>query len=60
MNLKEESGYKQTPIGKIPEEWEVVRLGDALELCQYGLSVPLKEKGKYPIIRMDEIVNGYV
>jgi len=45
---------------KIPKEWEVVRLGDTLELCQYGLSVPLKEKGKYPIIRMDEIVNGYV
>jgi type I restriction enzyme S subunit len=22
------SGYKQTEIGVIPEEWEVVRLGD--------------------------------
>ncbi|MHA1632386.1 MAG: restriction endonuclease subunit S [Candidatus Freyarchaeota archaeon] len=45
---------------EIPREWEVVRLGDTLELCQYGLSVPLKKEGKYPIVRMDEIVNGYV
>jgi len=52
--------FKDTEIGRIPKEWEVVRLGKVLEICQYGLSVPLKEKGKYPIIRMDEIVNGYV
>ncbi|WP_081423274.1 restriction endonuclease subunit S [Archaeoglobus fulgidus] len=52
--------FKDTEIGRIPKEWEVVRLGDVLELCQYGLSVPLKDKGKYPVIRMDEIVNGYV
>lgn len=52
--------FKDTEIGKIPKEWKVVKLGDALELCQYGLSIPLKERGKYPIVRMDEIVNGYV
>jgi len=52
--------FKDTEIGRIPKEWEIVKLGDVLELCQYGLSIPLKEKGKYPIVRMDEIVNGYV
>jgi len=26
------SGYKETPIGKIPEDWEVVRLGDVAEI----------------------------
>ena len=52
--------FRDAEIGKIPKEWEVVRLGDVLELCQYGLSVPLKGEGKYPIVRMDEIVNGYV
>lgn len=52
--------FKDTQIGKIPKAWEVVRLGDALELCQYGLSVPMYEHGKYPIIRMDELVGGYV
>jgi len=52
--------FKDTEIGRIPKDWEIVKLGDVLELCQYGLSIPLKEKGKYPIVRMDEIVNGYI
>ncbi len=52
--------FKETEVGRVPEEWEVARLGDALELCQYGLSVKMDEKGKYPIIKMDDIVNGVV
>ncbi|HEC87591.1 MAG TPA: restriction endonuclease subunit S, partial [Thermoplasmatales archaeon] len=44
MNLKEESGYKQTPIGKIPEEWEVVRLGEVITYV----------KGKKPEIMVEE------
>jgi len=52
--------FKDTEIGRIPKEWNIVRLGKALELCQYGLSIPMKNEGKYPIIRMDEIVDGYV
>jgi type I restriction enzyme S subunit len=52
--------FKDTEIGRIPKEWEVVKLGDILDICQYGLSILMSEKGKYPIIRMDELVNGYV
>lgn len=52
--------YKDTQIGEIPKEWDVIRLGDTLELCQYGLSLPMYEVGKYPIVRMDELVAGYV
>jgi len=52
--------FKTTEIGEIPEEWEIIKLGDALAFCQYGLSIPLKDIGKHPIIRMDGIVDGYV
>ena len=52
--------FKETEIGRVPEEWEAMRLGDVLELCQYGLSVKMEETGKYPIIKMDDIVNGIV
>jgi len=52
--------FKDSEIGRIPKEWEVRRLGDTLELCQYGLSIKMSEEGKYPIIKMDEIENGYV
>ncbi|MGB9694091.1 MAG: restriction endonuclease subunit S, partial [Fervidobacterium sp.] len=50
--------YKQTPIGPTPKEWEVVRLGDVLELCQYGLSARFGEEGRYRILKMDDIVDG--
>jgi len=52
--------FKDTEIGKIPKTWQTVKLGEALELCQYGLSIPMKDYGRYPIIRMDEIIDGYV
>ena len=50
--------YKDTPIGKTPKTWQTVKLGEVLELCQYGLSVKLGDKGKYRILKMDDIVNG--
>ncbi|MEM3602583.1 MAG: restriction endonuclease subunit S, partial [Candidatus Bathyarchaeia archaeon] len=50
--------YKQTPIGTTPKTWQIVKLGDVLELCQYGLSVRFGETGKYRILKMDDIVDG--
>jgi type I restriction enzyme S subunit len=52
--------FKDSEIGRIPKDWRVVKLGSVLELCQYGLSIKMGDKGKYPIIRMDEVVDGYV
>ena len=52
--------FKETEIGKIPKTWQVVRLGEILELCQYGLSVKFGETGKYRILKMDDIVDGVV
>jgi type I restriction enzyme S subunit len=52
--------FKDTEIGKIPEDWEVKKLGEVITLCQYGLSSKMSQTGKYPIIKMDDIVNGNV
>ncbi len=52
--------FKDTEIGRIPEEWEVVRLGDVGEGFQYGLSIKMSEEGQYPIIKMDSLINGEV
>ncbi|MCD6171294.1 MAG: hypothetical protein J7J36_02605 [Thermoplasmata archaeon] len=38
--------YKQTPIGKIPKDWKIVRLGDK-EICEelyYGVTAKATEK----------------
>lgn len=51
--------FKKTGIGKIPKEWEVVPLGTILDLCQYGLSLKFSGAGEYPILKMDNLENGY-
>jgi len=53
---------KETEIGMIPEEWEVLRLGDydLLKKAQYGLSIRGSKLGKYPILRMNNLINGAI
>jgi type I restriction enzyme S subunit len=36
------------------------QLGDVLEMCQYGLSVPLKDHGETPVLRMQNVADGGV
>ena len=52
--------FKQTELGEIPETWKIERLAKCLKLCDYGLSYQLLDKGKYPIFRMNNIIDGYV
>ncbi len=52
--------FGDTEIGRIPAEWEVVRLGDVAGMFQYGISSKLYDYGKYPVIKMDSIVNGKI
>jgi len=56
-----ENGFKETEIGLIPEDWEVVRLGEVAEV-KAGQSAPQGEKyfknGKYPFIRVQHIDNN--
>jgi type I restriction enzyme S subunit len=52
--------FKDTEIGKIPKDREVKQLDDVITLCQYGLSMKMSQKGQYPIVKMDDIVNGHV
>ena len=49
-----------TEIGEIPEHWEVVRLGEVLRTTQYGLSVRADRTGMYPMLRMNNLVDGRI
>ena len=51
--------FKQTEIGRIPEEWEVVRLGEVFSL-EYGKGLVEKERenGEYPVYGSNGVV-GY-
>ncbi len=49
---------KKTGFGELPETWTAEPLGTLLEAVQYGLSMPLHEKGEYPVFRMMNIIDG--
>lgn len=43
-----------------PDEWELLSVGDVIKSSQYGLSESLEANGRYPVLRMMNITNGYV
>lgn len=53
-------GYLKTELGDIPEDWEVVELGE-LGYCQSGIGFPLylqgKSSGKYPFLKVSDLNN---
>ena len=55
---KEPKRFKQTKIGELPEEWEVVRLGDVARVFA-GSSAPQKreyfENGIFPFVRVQDL-----
>lgn len=51
-------GYKNTPLGWIPEEWDVKEFGSVVIQSQYGLSTASVNGGKHRIIGMKNIQDG--
>ena len=52
-------GYKDSPLGIIPEEWEVKRLGDYVTITS-GESpslYELKTVGRYPFVKVEDMNN---
>jgi len=49
--------FKNSPLGRIPEEWEVVRLGEVITL-EYGKGLPETKRiyGEYPVHGSNGIV----
>jgi len=51
--------FKQTEVGEIPACWQVVRLGEIIHRCQYGLSAPLiSDPVGVPVLRMNNLTDG--
>ena len=57
--MKQETKFKETEIGKIPEDWKETSLGSIVTF-QRGFDLPLrkKEDGHYPIM-MSNGIGGY-
>lgn len=52
--------FKNTEIGRIPKEWEIVELGEILNL-EYGRGLPekLREGGEYPVFGSNGTVGSH-
>lgn len=51
---------QKSPIGHIPRSWQVVPVNCVVKNFQYGLSVPMDDRGHLPILRMGNIQDGDV
>lgn len=59
--MKIRQGYKQTEIGIIPEEWEVKKLGEIIEVTQSGLSRKLSNENiGITVLRSNNLLNGKI
>ena len=57
-----ETDFKQTPIGKIPKQWRIVRLENVAEVVN-GYTFPLglqgKKTGKFPFLKVGDMNKAY-
>ncbi len=53
-------GYKPSPLGLIPEDWEVKYLGDLLAKLANGLTYDVSVTQGHPVSRIETISNGVI
>ena len=58
-NLRSEQThkFKDSPLGRIPVEWESASLAAFVPSAEYGISTSLGESG-YPVLRMNNLLDG--
>lgn len=53
--------FKHTEIGEVPEEWEVVSVGELLDETAYGTSAKCEVMGEgVPVLRIPNVVNEHI
>ena len=56
----ENVSLKETEIGLIPEKWDIAKVEKVIRGTQYGLSLRGNQQGRYPILRMNNLIDGQV
>ena len=53
-------GYKQTEVGLIPEDWNVISIAKAVQNLQLGGNYPNSEvSNEYPLMKMGNLDRGF-
>jgi len=55
---KKDEFYKDEKFGNVPKGWKYDRLETVLSNCQYGINATSVEDGKFPMLRMNNIIGG--
>ena len=59
--IEVKAGYKQTEVGVIPEDWDIVELKEAIASTQLGGNYPNSEmESDFPLIKMGNIGRGKI
>lgn len=60
MELMEKQGFKQTEVGLIPEDWEVISIYEAIKNTQLGGNYKNTEnETDYPLMKMGNLDRGF-
>ncbi|MEG4026565.1 hypothetical protein [Microcoleus sp. S13C4] len=43
--------FKDSPLGRIPKDWEVFKLSEVVPRVEYGISVSLDDEVGIPVLR---------
>ncbi|RLG47398.1 MAG: hypothetical protein DRN92_03275 [Thermoproteota archaeon] len=59
ITFYKETNFKETPIGKIPEDWEIRRLDNIVTECKTGIPVKQQDRvrGPYPYFGANGIID---
>ena len=52
--------FKDSPLGRIPKDWEVFKLSEVVPRVEYGISVSLDDEVGIPVLRMNNLKDGEV
>ena len=56
----EHTKFKETKLGEIPEEWEVISFGDSTNFIDYRGKTPQKTDSGIPLITAKNVRQGYI
>ncbi len=57
LRFEQTHKFKNSPLGRIPAEWESASLAVFVPSAEYGISTSLSESG-YPVLRMNNLLDG--
>ena len=52
--------FKNSPLGRIPRDWDVFKLLEIVPRAEYGISVSLDDEIGIPVLRMNNLKDGEV